>query len=632
MLRIQKKLNLPELPRPCEYFDLIGGTSTGGLIAIMLGRLRMSTREVLHEYKTIAKKIFRIWNRRPDLSFGKKKLEQCVKSTTAAHVEQDDMGMISKTDVDKGLCFVVSLRKAKDGDVNTPTLFRSYKRTGSNGTRDEGTGDSPDCEIWEAARATTAAPRYFAPAQITVDGKVQYFVDGALKWNNPASLVLEEAESHFGRHRTLGCLVSLGTGLRPSPLKEKGRGGLGKSWSISEMVGLASTLITEPEGVHNTIRDRLKGHMDSYFRFTVPHVSGQARIKIHQYKRMMSLCQATEEYLKEKETSDQLDKLVDVLINKEATGLTLQAACRANSAETSMAQITYKLQHRKTTSPVFTGRKEVLKLLDDWSRPRLNGPYPRRDFWLWGVGGIGKTQIALHFVDLYRDRFDRVWWIDAAMPYNSYETIASQVLEHPPKGKQLIPAVLDWLESSKEEWLLVVDGYDDNSKGDLSTVLPGLGRGNILFTSTRFDIRPESVNCVSYQVPVMSISESITLLLRAAGLDHESEDLRARAEPVVEELGSFPLALNQAGAFINRQHCPLEKYVAVFRQNKRDLLRDPKHKGKSAGELAVYTTFDLSLKRLRLYAAGSTDDSEKAMAYKIKRKRGKRVHRDKRGN
>ncbi|KAG9077252.1 hypothetical protein FS749_010876, partial [Ceratobasidium sp. UAMH 11750] len=45
--------------RPCEYFDLIAGTSTGGLIAIMLGRLRMSVDDCIKQYHRLAKKIFK---------------------------------------------------------------------------------------------------------------------------------------------------------------------------------------------------------------------------------------------------------------------------------------------------------------------------------------------------------------------------------------------------------------------------------------------------------------------------------------------------------------------------------------------------------------------------------------------
>lgn len=69
-----------------------------------------------------------------------------------------------------------------------------------------------------------------------------------------------------------------------------------------------------------------------------------------------------------------------------------------------MAQMTHKLRHRKTTSPMFTGREGILDFLDDQFCRRRPGSHPRRDFWLWGVGGVGKTQIALQFVDLHRDR------------------------------------------------------------------------------------------------------------------------------------------------------------------------------------------------------------------------------------
>lgn len=58
MLYIQKEENLPQPPKPCEIFDLIGGTSTGGLIAIMLGRLKMSVEQAIDEYRDLAKGVF----------------------------------------------------------------------------------------------------------------------------------------------------------------------------------------------------------------------------------------------------------------------------------------------------------------------------------------------------------------------------------------------------------------------------------------------------------------------------------------------------------------------------------------------------------------------------------------------
>ena len=46
------------IPKPCDYFDLIGGTGTGGLIAIMLGRLRMNTRDCMRVYVQMTRKVF----------------------------------------------------------------------------------------------------------------------------------------------------------------------------------------------------------------------------------------------------------------------------------------------------------------------------------------------------------------------------------------------------------------------------------------------------------------------------------------------------------------------------------------------------------------------------------------------
>ena len=56
--RLMAAVDLDAPPRPCDYFDMIGGTSTGGLIAIMLGRLRMTVDECIDAYTSLFDRVF----------------------------------------------------------------------------------------------------------------------------------------------------------------------------------------------------------------------------------------------------------------------------------------------------------------------------------------------------------------------------------------------------------------------------------------------------------------------------------------------------------------------------------------------------------------------------------------------
>lgn len=72
-------------PKPCEYFHMIGGTSTGGLIAIMLGRLRMTVDECITAYTALSDKVFQNTSHRLSIKgdlqgrFDKQALEQAIK-------------------------------------------------------------------------------------------------------------------------------------------------------------------------------------------------------------------------------------------------------------------------------------------------------------------------------------------------------------------------------------------------------------------------------------------------------------------------------------------------------------------------------------------------------------------------
>ncbi len=84
-------------PKPCDYFDMIGGTSTGGLIAIMLGRLQMTIGECIEAYTTLSDKVFEKKAHRVKVNgllqgrFDTLALEQAIQQTLSGRGHSEDI-------------------------------------------------------------------------------------------------------------------------------------------------------------------------------------------------------------------------------------------------------------------------------------------------------------------------------------------------------------------------------------------------------------------------------------------------------------------------------------------------------------------------------------------------------------
>jgi patatin-like phospholipase/acyl hydrolase len=82
MRKIQKEKNLDEPPKPCEIFDLICGTSTGGIIALMLGRLQMTVEKAIDVYCNVSGRVFGKAKRRiSEGKFSATELENVMQET-----------------------------------------------------------------------------------------------------------------------------------------------------------------------------------------------------------------------------------------------------------------------------------------------------------------------------------------------------------------------------------------------------------------------------------------------------------------------------------------------------------------------------------------------------------------------
>ncbi|WP_158516517.1 FxSxx-COOH system tetratricopeptide repeat protein [Kitasatospora sp. MBT66] len=204
-------------------------------------------------------------------------------------------------------------------------------------------------------------------------------------------------------------------------------------------------------------------------------------------------------------------------------------------------------------NPEFTGRDTVLADL----RHRLDTGSTGGVQALRGVGGVGKTQIAIEYACRFASHYDVVWWIAAEDPALIGEQVAALAVElalaEPGTDTTTAVAVLKAHLRGRNRWLLVFDNADD--RAGVAKWLPG-GPGHVLITS-----RAGGWERIATTVPVdvMERDESVALLrTRRPELSPEDADLLARA------LADLPLALAQAGGFLAETATRVVDYLTLL--------------------------------------------------------------------
>ncbi|KAK6347586.1 hypothetical protein TWF718_005424 [Orbilia javanica] len=195
--------------KPHQVFDLIGGTSTGGFIAIMLGRLKMTIEECIAAYMNVMGKVFPKSSEvekkfrlvKDGAYYDEKVLEEAIKDVVRQKLGDPEAQLLDKDPNNNCKIFVMAIRADKLNNRG-PVFLRSYPSQ-------IGLVEFPNIKIWEAARATSAAPTYFKPLKI--DGRE--LIDGGLGANNPLGWLWTEILAVFGPARTTSTFLSIGTGI-----------------------------------------------------------------------------------------------------------------------------------------------------------------------------------------------------------------------------------------------------------------------------------------------------------------------------------------------------------------------------------------------------------------------------------
>ena len=185
---------------------------------------------------------------------------------------------------------------------------------------------------------------------------------------------------------------------------------------------------------------------------------------------------------------------------------------------------------------LFVGREDELTLLDEWRSPSEDRQNVGA---IAGLGGVGKTQLSLHFARQYHQRYSAVIWLNASDEITlkaGYAALAYRIRRHNRQHEDrqgegmeqmdeelAVQSVRQWLSQAKNKtWLLLLDNYDNprlpgirSSTGyDIRTFFPYSTQGSILITTRSSRItfaKPVRLNKFS------DLDQSLAVLARRSG-------------------------------------------------------------------------------------------------------------------
>ncbi|KAJ7821909.1 hypothetical protein B0H13DRAFT_2291620 [Mycena leptocephala] len=251
-------------------------------------------------------------------------------------------------------------------------------------------------------------------------------------------------------------------------------------------------------------------------------------------------------------------------------------------SDITVVQATHQMNNCPPPSRIFQGRQAILDKMIQFFAQDIG---KQHIYVLHGLGGAGKTQIALRFINLSQFSFSDNFFLDASTT-ETIETGLKNISSVKHVGNSSQDA-LKWLANTQKDWLLFYDNADD-PKIDLNRFIPQCSHGNIIITTRNPALR--SYAGAHFAVSDMEETDAVALLLKSAG-----QDISSASE-------KFATEIVQAGAFILQSEA-LDSYLDIYKKNRAQLLGEKPAQSHDNYAWTVYTTWQMSFDKLSPLAA-----------------------------
>ncbi|KAJ7716912.1 hypothetical protein DFH07DRAFT_947527 [Mycena maculata] len=315
---------------------------------------------------------------------------------------------------------------------------------------------------------------------------------------------------------------------------------------LQEILDVAKNLQRKPRGFFGRVKEIAK----------LPDITAQ----IDQYQSRIRTLRSNFVLTATMDTNFQVHKLVAMGSNHAAS------------------QVIQSINNCPLPSRIFHGRKMVLNKMHEYFAQDTG---EQHIFLLYGLGGAGKTQIALKYIEESISHFSGIMRIDTSTQQTidaGLKNIAvmKKVGNSPQDG-------LQWLNRAQAPWMLLLDNADD-PKINMNTFLPQCKHGNIVITSRYYELHIYAGSTSS--VSDMEESDAVELLLKSARVEEGGHTWEART-------GSRDCE----GAFIAKS-VPMDRYLEIYAHNRAQLLSERPSQSHDDYAWTVYTTWQISFEQL----------------------------------